>query len=477
MTNTLLVGPSFDLFPGSSKTLPIAIINREDKEVTFTADTGGTKWLTLDRYSGTLLAHEVQTLYVTANASSQKLGDYRANITFSSLAGSKKLADAHLQVELHISFDTFSDNGPHSAVVSQIPNALAQVQGTKNTFSLQVSNPEENDQVKWTMGTGGVDWVSLNPSEGSLQGGKQADVVVTTDKSNLQAGTYRTDLILTITFDPNKDNREPTSSLFPVTLNVPPGPRKIVPTLTPDQMASVVSAALKGELKYHGGPLLTAVEVFTIFWGAAWQQPAQSAVVQGVNEFFDYILTSPLIDVLSEYSVDGQVIGQGRRIGTVMITASEPGQMVAGGAREIDDVEIKQALEGWIANGTIPQPNNNTLYFVYLPPGVTSVLQGDRSCQIFCGYHEVVNNMIFYAVEPFNTCAGCSFGQVINSLTKVSSHELCEAITDPALSGWHEDTSPFNEIGDICNHDVQQLGGYTIQSEWSNKANACLIHP
>ena len=31
------------------------------------------------------------------------------------------------------------------------------------------------------------------------------------------------------------------------------------------------------KLTYRNGPLLTAVEVFTIFWGAAWQQAPQNA--------------------------------------------------------------------------------------------------------------------------------------------------------------------------------------------------------
>lgn len=255
------------------------------------------------------------------------------------------------------------------------------------------------------------------------------------------------------------------------------GPRTIVPILTPGEIAGIVGPAPKAHLTYHHGHLLTAVEVFTIFWGAAWQQQPQNAVIPGVNQFFDFILTSPLIDLLSEYSVPGQAIGPGKRTGTDTITTSEPGHVVAGGGREIDDAEVQQALQGWITNGTIPQPNGNTLYFVYLPPGVTSVLQGVRSCQSFCGYHGVVSNTIFYAVEPFITCAGCTFGEVINSLTKVSSHELCEAITDPDLNGWYDDTPPNNEIGDICNSDVQQLDGYTIQSEWSNKANTCLTHP
>jgi hypothetical protein len=208
-------------------------------------------------------------------------------------------------------------------------------------------------------------------------------------------------------------------------------------------------------------------------------------LITGVNSFFDFILTSSLIDLLSEYSVPGQTIGHGSRAGTVTITASEPGS----GSGQISDAQIQQALQDWTThgtpNGSIPQPTSNTLYFIYLPPGVTSTLEGFQSCQAggYCGYHGDINGNIIYAVEPFLPCAGCTFGdgQALDSLTKVSSHELCEAITNPASGGWWDDDLAAQnqppEIGDICNTTEQQIGGFTIQAEWSNQGNACLIQP
>ena len=52
------------------------------------------------------------------------------------------------------------------------------------------------------------------------------------------------------------------------------------------------------QLQYNGGPVLANVEVFTIFWGGAWNnQPALVKLSQSINDFFKFILTSPLIDV------------------------------------------------------------------------------------------------------------------------------------------------------------------------------------
>src|SRR6266404_3963906 len=64
-------------------------------------------------------------------------------------------------------------------------------------------------------------------------------------------------------------------------------------------------------------------------------------------------------------------------------------------------------------------------------------------------------------------------GSVIASLTSTTSHELCEAITDPIPGqGWYDDNN--GEIGDICAWQTRTLGGYTIQLEWSNQANKCI---
>ncbi len=246
-------------------------------------------------------------------------------------------------------------------------------------------------------------------------------------------------------------------------------PRMIVPLLMPEAHAAFAVTAPAAHLSYHHGPLLQAVEVVTVFWGPEWQQPAQSLLIPRLNQFFDFILTSALMDVLAEYGVPGHPIGHGHRSGTVSVPTPAP--------NPITDAQIQQQLQAWIQNHTLPQPNANTLYFVYLPPGVVSILGGERSCVKFCGYHSHSGGSIFYAVEPFITCGGCTFGHgVFDSLTKVSSHELCEAITDPALNGWF-DNNGGDEIGDICNAGVATLGGFVIQTEWSNLAKACVSIP
>jgi hypothetical protein len=241
-------------------------------------------------------------------------------------------------------------------------------------------------------------------------------------------------------------------------------PINIVPLQIPDVVKPAASPA---QLVYNNGPLLTAVQVFTVFWGTAWQQAPLSDTLQSVNGFFDYIVTSLLIDQLAEYNVPGKTIGHGSRIGTTTLTTSDPGTSV-------DDSAIQQMLNTNIANNAFPQATANTLYFVFLPSGVTVTAGGSSSCSSFCGYHDAINGQIYYAVMPYPDCTGCSNNlSVLASLTVTSSHELCEAITDPVPGqGWYDQNN--GEIGDICAWQTKQVGSYTVQQEWSNSANSCV---
>ena len=190
-------------------------------------------------------------------------------------------------------------------------------------------------------------------------------------------------------------------------------------------------------------------------------------MVSNINSFFDYILTSSLMDQLAEYSTSNQTIDHGSRIGTTTITTSDPGSTVA-------DSDIQQLLNNGITSNTLPQPGANTLYYVYLPSGVTVTQGGSSSCQSFCGYHDSINGQIFYAVMPYPDCQGCTGGlATFDALTSTSSHELCEAVTDPIPGqGWYDQNN--GEIGDICAWQTKQVGNYTVQLEWSNQANSCV---
>jgi hypothetical protein len=248
-------------------------------------------------------------------------------------------------------------------------------------------------------------------------------------------------------------------------------PIRIVPLYVPEETLRPLEGAEPAaapHLTFRGGPLLANVEVFTVFWGVAWQNSPLPDMATRINGFFDYVLTSPLMDELAEYSTSHVTIGHGQHVGTATITTPALGHVIS-------DQAIQHTLQQEITtNAAFPHPTPNTLYFIYLPPGVAITQGGSRSCQAFCGYHNDINGQIFYAAMPYPGCAGCTGGLApFDALTSTSSHELCEAITDPVPGqGWYDDVN--GEIGDICAWKTKKLGDYTVQLEWSNTKNNCI---
>ena len=239
-------------------------------------------------------------------------------------------------------------------------------------------------------------------------------------------------------------------------------PIRIVP-LHPGPAAAPVTPA---QLTYRGGPLLDAVQVVTAFWGAEWLADENPLLMQ-INDFFLFILNSPLMDQLAEYSVPDTRIGPGSLAGTEIITDAQPGSTVT-------DAQVRNMIQNEITSAKLPTSSANSLYFVYLPPGVAVDLNGQVSCSGFCGYHDSFAGGIYYAVMPYPDCSGCVGAlHMLDALTSTSSHELCEAVTDPVPGkGWYDDAN--GEIGDICAWRTKQLGSWTVQLEWSNRQGACI---
>ena len=244
-------------------------------------------------------------------------------------------------------------------------------------------------------------------------------------------------------------------------------PIRIVPLYRPPTR-DLAAAAVPPKLTYRGGPLIQSVKIFTVFWGSAWaNKPALAAVAQKINAFFQFIVTSSLMDEMTEYNVPDKAIQHGSFIGTANVRTPAP-------RAKAKDASIRKLIQREIVKGTLPKSTPDTLYFVFAPPG-TSIVDGTHaSCSQFCGYHNSIGNGLFYAAMPYPDCNGCLGGMNdFDALTGTSSHELCEAITDPIPgSGWYDDTN--GEIGDICGWQFKKVGGYTVQLEWSNRANACI---
>ncbi|KAJ3333280.1 hypothetical protein HDU76_009767 [Blyttiomyces sp. JEL0837] len=140
------------------------------------------------------------------------------------------------------------------------------------------------------------------------------------------------------------------------------------------------------------------------------------------------------------------------------------------------------------------------MFPLHFAPGITITQGGDSSCSIFCAYHNTIDisdiypgtKYLYYGVLPDQGGAcygGCgASSSVFSNLCSVASHELIEAVTDPAVGvadsmasplGWY-DPVENGEIGDICNAKQGKIVGgdgitYTVQKQWSNAKQACII--
>jgi hypothetical protein len=223
------------------------------------------------------------------------------------------------------------------------------------------------------------------------------------------------------------------------------------------------------KLTYRGGPVIPNVKIVTVFWGASVPDQAK------INDFFTAVTDSPYFDWLAEYNTPTQKIGRGSLVASFVDTPSS--------SSNVSDGQVSAEIKKLIGAGKIPKNDGNTLYMVYFPPGVTISMGGDSSCSSFCAYHNsdtYGGQSLYYGVMPHlgGACAGgCGGGTEFQNLCSASSHEMIEAVTDPAVGNgnlaWYDDNQ--GEIGDICNQEEGTVNGFNVQAEWSNKKGSCIV--
>ena len=72
--------------------------------------------------------------------------------------------------------------------------------------------------------------------------------------------------------------------------------------------------------------------------------------------------------------------------------------------RSISDLQIQSVLEGMLKEGSLQRPNANTIYVVFLDPGMRSTLGGMIAGKHYVAYHNFFNAAglkLHYVVVPF----------------------------------------------------------------------------
>lgn len=238
--------------------------------------------------------------------------------------------------------------------------------------------------------------------------------------------------------------------------------------------------------QYWGGPVLSNVKLVMVQWGVSTGSNFAPYITSNqLSTFYTEIVRNSWIDWLSEYNTNTQHIGRGTFSGKYVITPSHTYTV------DISDTFIETELLAQIALGHLPANDNNTLYMLHFPKGLTVSAFGMLSCVDFCAYHGTVVPGLYYAVMPdFSLSSGCSFGCGIstefNNVCAVSSHEIAEAITDPEVGLAYDFVPPlawyspiYGEVADPCSglqgsFTTSNGTRYAVQKIGSNLARNCM---
>lgn len=241
---------------------------------------------------------------------------------------------------------------------------------------------------------------------------------------------------------------------------------------------------------YYGGPVTENAKVYVVWWGdPAKINPVITVAKGGIADFYAGVLNSSYMDWLNVYNTTGnaqagshngmagtgQRIGRGNYAGTLTLANVPTGN--------VTDAQVQSTIDQALDAGTLPPPDDNTLYAIYFPKAVSISLDGTTSCHGFGAYHNFImesqRHAVYYAVMP--DCGG-SF----SSITSVSSHELMEAISDTVPTAgnmpdypqaWND--SMGSEIGDLCEGPTSAapvmtaFGTFTVQKMWDERSKSC----
>jgi hypothetical protein len=232
-----------------------------------------------------------------------------------------------------------------------------------------------------------------------------------------------------------------------------------------------------GNLIDHGGKVMSSAHVFNIFLGSTGSD--FGAHLDGMVSTFgsnraDY-------NIVTQYSKTGNAISPSYVFdGSTTTTYS---------GSTMSDAQAQTFLAGLLSAGTVPTTYaGQTIYNIYLPPGVVSSMGGSTGCGGaslgYCGYHNHLTwsgKQVKYAIYPYNNCSGCSLtGKTVRDMqTIVTSHEIREAITDPGdnnSNAWYDRQG--YEADDKCAwHNLYQMSGtsYWVQPEYSNANKGCVV--
>jgi hypothetical protein len=281
-------------------------------------------------------------------------------------------------------------------------------------------------------------------------------------------------------------------------------------------------------LTFHGGAVLHGHKAYLIYWqpsnGGKGVQPFPAGYQAATDTYMARVAAAAgshdnVYSVATQYSDSNGPASYGVSYAPVQ-SLSDTDPLPASGCDDpglsgnacMTDSQLQDEIDTFVQSRGLPR-GLGAIYFLVTPPGFASCTEADaskgcynehKSASGYCAYHGDFNlnshGVTLYANMPYAGVPLCQTGDSppdhpnntsADDLASVLSHEQIEVMTDPQSAtgkgGWLNDATG-QEIGDLCSRDYgsqlastpggpyNQLiagGVYELQTEWSNKANAC----
>jgi len=179
-----------------------------------------------------------------------------------------------------------------------------------------------------------------------------------------------------------------------------------------------IDFSVAGPKTFHGGPVLSSTQQVSIFLGAGWGDTQ----VRGRE--------ASLLDVTA-FAVDTQVAELKQHSVKTLRAAPKLEDFSDLSQSKVNDLAIQQKLSDLLKSKAIPAPTPDTVFVIFLAPGVHSSLGGLQGGVDYAAYHNFVNleaGEIHYVVVPFHENAATH--------SAAATRAFAETALNPNGQGW-----------------------------------------
>jgi len=228
-------------------------------------------------------------------------------------------------------------------------------------------------------------------------------------------------------------------------------------------------------LQYFGGKILKHPSFVSVYAGSYWVSEKGTQDRDSLDQCSKTATTGSYASLWKEYGID-----KGKFSGSTTIP-------LLSNRRTVDESAIQQLVASAISRGGVKKPDGETVYTIFLPPGITLAADDVDSRHGLGGFHgSYLDNgsgkRVYYAALAYAEGSnGIPFtNSSVDNISIAASHEWTEAVTDPNVNagklGWYD--KRFGEVGDIpfklglrLSDLWGRVGGCAVQKEWSNVAS------